>query len=148
MLFKKKGSMFKFVLLHKPEEWSKRVNKFKKGCFLRRKDPLWNSLLKPQTNLWIRVAKFKHGCFLKRKDPCSNLPYYINPKMADKGKQISKWMLSEKEGSTLKFAVEIPTNLWIRVAKILTWILLKRKAPCLYLLCKHTENFLGWGKAN
>ena len=56
------------------------------------------------------VAKFKHGCFLKRKDPCSNLPYYINPKMADKGKQISKWMLSEKEGSTLKFADETPNK--------------------------------------
>ena len=31
--------------------------------------------------------------------------------MADKGKQISKWMLSEKEGSTLKFAVETPNKL-------------------------------------
>lgn len=32
-------------------------------------------------------------------------------KRMDKGKQISKWMLSKKEGSTSKFADKIPKKL-------------------------------------
>ena len=52
--------------------------------------------------------------------------------MADKGKQISKWMLSEKEGSTLKFAVEIPNKLVDKgtVAKFKHGCFLERKDPC------------------